>query len=379
MNFLAGSNYALMIDERNRKLAEVFLDHSLEVSKGDKLVIMTSDTYPLDLIQECYKGALQRGALVYLDILGFNLLLNRTSVGDLPKIFFEYAKGEQLDTVPMPYDAITRWGEKFLRITTLDNYNALAKSDSKKIQRRMKAFDELFQKMVRKKWVLTYYPTIGLAQDAQMSLEGLTDFYYESCLPDYKKMEKSLIGLSRYIDAGKQVHIKGYRTDLKLGIDGRKACPCFGKFNVPDGETFTGPEEEKTNGHIYYDFPTRYSGKIISGIYLEFKLGKVVKFSAESNQDVLKTILETDPGAKRFGELAFGMNYNIKNFMQNTLFDEKIGGTMHTALGRSYTDRKGLGKNVSAIHWDIVKDTRKKGSEVWIDDKLVLKEGKILV
>jgi len=368
-----------MHDPRNKKLADVFLDHSLKVKKYDKLVISTSDLQHEDLIRECYKGALKRGAYVYVDVMGMNFLVGRTSSCDLVKTFYEYAQDHQLDQIPKIYDDIVAWGDKFLRITAVENTNHLAEVDAKKMSRRMKAYQNVFHTLINKVWVLTYVPTIGFAQNARMSLSDLTDYYYESVLVDYKRMERDLRGITQAVNRGKTVHIIGYRTDLRLGIAGRTAQPCFGEKNIPDGETFTGPEEDKTEGHIYYDFPGLYMGKIITGIYLEFKQGKVVKFSAETNEQALKDILATDPGALRFGEFAIGVNYGVKRFMYNTLFDEKIGGTIHTALGRSYEDKIGWGKNTSAIHWDIVKDMRKKGSEVWIDKTLVLKDGKILV
>ncbi len=368
-----------MHDPRNKQLADVFLDHSLKVKKHDKLVISTSDLQHEDLIRECYKGALQRGAHVYMDVMGTNFLIGRTSACDLVKTFYTYAQDHHLDQIPKIYDDIASWGEKFLRITAVENTRHLVEVDTKKIGRRMKAYRSVFDKMINKDWVLTYVPTIGFAQDAHMGLSDLTDYYYSAVLVDYKKMERDLRGVTNAINKGRVIRIKGYKTDLTLGIAGRTAQPCFGEKNVPDGETFTGPEEDKTEGHIYYDFPGLYAGKIITGMYLEFKQGKVVKYSAETNEQALKDILATDPGALRFGEFAIGANYGIKRFMYNTLFDEKIGGTIHTALGRSYEEKRGWGKNKSAIHWDIVKDTRKKGSEVWIDKKLVLKDGKILV
>ncbi len=288
----------------------------------------------------------------------------------------------QLTTLPKPYTDIVNWADKSLRIASLENKQHLADVDSKKTKTWTKTYTKTFFQLIEKgmgNWLTTIYPTIGFAQDAHMSLEDFTDFYYRAALVDYKKMERNLKGLERAIDRGRTVRLKGYRTDLTLGIKGRTGMPCYGHCNIPDGEVFTGPEETKTEGHIYYEIPTLYSGKIMTGIYLEFKKGKVVKATAETNEAVLKTILATDPGALRFGEFAIGANYNITKPMLNTLFDEKIGGTIHTALGSSYHDKKGWGKNTSAIHWDIVKDTRTKGSELWIDKKLVLKEGKILV
>jgi len=368
-----------MIETREKRLADIFLDHSLKIKKNDRLVIMTSGLEPKELIRECYLGALRRGAHIYLDTLGFSLLLGRSSELYLAKGFFELATRGQLKYVPPVFQKLVDWGSKFLRITSIEDPEHLKSVKTESVQIRQKAFRKVFDDLVKKKWTLTYTPTLGMAKRAGMSLKVLWDFYYGATLVDYGKMRKDLRGLERIIDQGRVVRVRGYRTDLTLGINGRNGMSCFGEYNVPDGEVFTGPEETKTEGYVYFDFPAEYMGKTMKGVYIEFKNGKVVKASAEVNDKVLKTILDTDAGARRLGEFAIGANYNIQRHMQDILFDEKIGGTVHMALGKSYTDRRGWGKNVSAIHWDIVKDTRKKGSEVWVDKKVVLRDGKILV
>ena len=243
----------------------------------------------------------------------------------------------------------------------------------------MKAAKKWFDEIIEKDWVLTYYPTDAMAQNSGMSLSELMKFYFKSTLIDYKEMEKKQKKLARRIDNGNTVHIVGYKTDLTLSIKGRTGHICAGQRNVPDGEVFTGPVEDATEGHIYFEYPGLYSGKEIHGIFLEFKKGKVVKATSESNESELEKVLTTDPGAKRLGEFAVGTNYGIKNFMKEILFDEKIGGTVHLALGRSYNDPTGWGKNESAIHWDIIKEMRKNGAYVEIDGKKVLENGKLLV
>ena len=179
----------------------------------------------------------------------------------------------------------------------------------------------------------------------------------------------------------------GNQTDLKLSFKGRLVAPDTKRLNnIPAGEVFGAPVDNYTEGHIYYEFPSVRMSKEVKGIRLEFKRGKVVKFSAEKGENTLKAALDSDPGAKRFGEFAIGANYGIKRFMNNTLFDEKIGGTIHTALGRAYDEKEGGGTNRSAIHWDLVKDMGSgisgedtKGSTITVDGKMILKNGKILV
>ena len=173
------------------------------------------------------------------------------------------------------------------------------------------------------------------------------------------------------MDKGKVVRLIGKDTDLTFSIENRLAKACFGERNVPDGEVFLCPVEETIEGKVYFDLPTTAFGREVQGIYLEFKKGKVVKAKAEIGQEVLEKMLATDDGAKHVGEFAIGTNPNIKQAMKNTLFDEKIAGTIHIALGRAYSEKRGGGKNKSAIHWDLVKDMRVKGSAILIDGKKV--------
>lgn len=367
-----------MSDLRFKKLAQVFVDHSLAVKKGDNVVISTSDLYPVGLIKACYVECLKRDANVYLDIIGFNYILDRSSAGDLVRTFYKYANDRQIKNPSAIYGEIAKWGQKFIRITSLDNYKHLAEVDSTKIQAKMKKIKPWFDQIIDKDWVLTYYPTPAMAQNADMSLDDLENFYFKAVLVDYNKMKKEMQKIERVIDKGKKVRIVGKKTDLHLDITGRTGRVCYGKRNIPDGEVFTGPVENKTEGYIYFEFPGNYGGKEIRGIYLEFKKGRVVKAKSETNQKDLDKILATDPGAKVLGEFAFGLNYGIKKFMKETLFDEKIGGTIHLALGMSYDDPKGWGKNKSVIHWDLVKDMRLKRSYVEVDGKKVLVEGKVV-
>jgi len=233
--------------------------------------------------------------------------------------------------------------------------------------------------IVSDRWVLTYYPTAGMAQEAGMSIEEMREFYFDSTLVDYGKMEKELKALEKIMDEGKMVHIVGKKTDLKIKIEGRLAQACYGERNIPDGEVFLGPVHTDVNGEVYLDLPTIAYGHEVRGIHLEFQDGKVVRAQAEQGDEALQKMLATDPGARYLGEFAIGANYNITRAMKNTLFDEKIGGTIHMALGRSYKEKRGGGKNESAIHWDIVKDMRIPGSRVEIDGQVVLEDGKIVI
>ena len=373
-----------MTDPRNTQLAKVFIEHSLDVQKGDKVVISTSDLYTEDLIRECYKLAVKKGAIVYLDIMGWNYFLDRSSFGGYSKMFLDLATKEQILNPPEIYKNIAEWGDKFIRITSLDNYVHLAGVDEEKLKLKSKSYHDWFRIIIdSKKWVLTYYPTLAMAQQAGMSLSELEDFFFSSTLVDYEAMRINGEKIAKLIDDTKEIHIIGDKTDLYLDITGRLACNGCGYINIPDGEVFCAPVHQKTHGYIYYDLPFSKSNEEINGAYLEFEKGKVVKATAESGEQALLDGLATDEGASYLGELGLGINYGIDRVMKNTLFDEKIGGTVHVTLGAAYESERGGApdnmRNKSAIHWDLVKDMRKPGSIIEADGKIVFKEGKWLV
>ncbi|GIW62248.1 MAG: aminopeptidase [Patescibacteria group bacterium] len=364
-------------------LAKLLIEHSVQVKPKDKVVICTSDLYPIELIRQLLKQTLQKGAFVYLDIMGLNWILGRSSWGDLAKTYLDYAKAEQLKNPPKVYSDIVDWGDKFIRITNYDNYSHLAESDPKKLQIFNKAYEGFFNTLIDKKdWVLTYYPTPAMAQLAGMSEESLKEFYFKACLTDYEQIKKNGEKLTKLMDKTKIIRIIGQKTDLKLDITGRLAENAYGKNNIPDGEVFLAPVHTKTEGYIYYDLPNFKDGVDVIGAYLEFKNGKVIKAKADQGEQVLLNTLETDKGAKYLGELGLGLNYGIKKPMRQTLFDEKIGGTIHVTLGKSYTTKRGGSidnPNKSAVHWDLVKDMRKPNSLIYADGKLVFKNGKWLI
>lgn len=262
-------------------------------------------------------------------------------------------------------------------ITTTLNTKELTNIDPKKISMWAKTIKPIFDlRLAKDNWILCKYPTSSLAQDAEMSLEEYEDFFYNATNQDWVKESKNQDKLKRLLDNGKTVRIVGGETDLTLSIEGRKSSKCDGHRNIPDGEVFLAPVETKVNGKIFFSYPAIYNGKEVNGVKLEFKDGKVVKASATKNEAFLKEMLNTDKGAKYIGELGIGTNYKITKFTKQILFDEKIGGTIHLALGNAY--KEGGGKNESAIHWDIIKDLKKDGA-IYIDNKLIQKNGKFLI
>lgn len=234
--------------------------------------------------------------------------------------------------------------------------------------------------MLKKPWVLTEYPSLSMAQTAGMSFQELNDLYFKACLQNWPTVAKKLKNLKKKLDNARKIEVIGPETNLKLSFTGRYFAICAGEYNMPDGEIFSAPIETSVNGQVYFDLPSLRSGNIIEGVRLIFKDGKVVKATAEKGERYLQAALNSDPGAKRLGEFALGANYGIKKPMLNTLFDEKIGGTIHMALGSAYPDLKeGGGKNQSSLHWDLVKTMTDKNSKVLVNGRPVLAAGKLLV
>jgi len=249
--------------------------------------------------------------------------------------------------------------------------------DPKKIAMRRKVTKKISDVHIkRNNWVICEFPTNALAQDAEMSLEEFEDFVYEACLKDWKKEEKKQEKLKKLLDKAKSIRITADDTDLRFSIEGRQGIKCCGTRNMPDGEVFIAPVEDSTEGYIKYTYPAIYGGREVSGVRLEFHKGKVVKAEAEKGQQFLREMIATDKGSCKLGECGIGVNYNIKQFIKQILFDEKIGGTVHLALGMAYPE--GGGVNKSAVHWDMIKDLR-RGGKLFIDGKLVQKDGKFLI
>lgn len=355
--------------DKDFQLASVMLDHSVKIKPKEKALIICDDL-ALPLAKAVYSEILKRGAYPMIDI----------ATSGLAYSFYSLANPWQLTYVP---DEVIRakydWADVFVRIVADDNLRELSSIDASKLTGRAKLMRPYSEIMLKKRWILTYYPTPAMAQEAGMSLEEMRQFYFESCLVDYEVMRKRLTKLERVMDKGKMIHMVGKQTDLWVNIEGRLAQECSGECNIPDGECFLSPVTNGVNGEVYFEFPTLAYGHEVSGIYLKFRDGKVIKAVAERGNDDLQKMLNTDLGARYLGEFAIGANFSITRGMLNTLFDEKIGGTVHMALGMAYKDKRGGGENESGIHWDIVKDMRIPGSVLTIDGKVILKEGRLLV
>ncbi len=361
------------------KYAQILVDYSTKVQKGD-LVLIRAESYQCQpLIKEIYKRVLQCGAHPIV----------RCSLDGLAVDFIKYANDEQLAFV----DPITKLEyekvDKYISIGAPFNVKSMAKADSKKMAKRSAATRELSTLMLNRaaegklNWVIADYPTQALAQEAKMSLDDYTDFIINSCYLDldnpiekWQEIGREQDRLVNLMNGGKKLHITGEKTDITFSVEGRKWVSCSGLNNFPDGEIFTSPVENSAQGEIYFDFPAIYRGNESHKIWLKLEGGKVVDAKAEKGEDFLISMLDMDAGSRFVGEIAIGTNDRVKDVTGNILFDEKIGGSIHMALGASYPETGG--KNESGLHWDIIKNM-KENSKIFLDDKLIYENGKFVI
>jgi aminopeptidase len=367
-----------MTDPRVETVARILVDYSVEV-RPNQLVRISGGPEGAPLILAVYQKVLERSAHPFLHV----------EPEEAEELFYSYAKDAQLDYVAQFMKEMIEQVDAHVGIWTDVNTKQLTNADPAKQSRRAVAMrplrDRLLERAANKelRWTGTLYPTQAFAQDAEMSLREFEDFVYKACLvhePDpisaWKKVSKEQQRVTDWLNKARQIHVVGPDTDLKLEVTDRKWINCDGRENFPDGEIFTGPIEESMNGHIRYTYPACLHGREVEDVRLQFKDGKVIEATAAKNEEFLLKMLETDEGARYVGEFAFGTNPGIQRFTKNTLFDEKIGGTIHIAIGTGYPESGS--KNKSAIHWDMVCDLR-KGGEVRVDGTLFLKDGEILI
>ncbi len=355
-----------MKDPRIIKAAKILVDWSTKVKKNEYVQIITEPAAK-HLALEVYKRVIQKGAYPILKV----------SLPGQAHIYYKYASDEQLNKFPDIAMHEMKKTQAVIYIGGRENTRELSDINPKKIAIRSKTLEKLFDYRTNNtRWCIYHYPTNALAQEADMALTDFRRFVFKSTNINWENENKKMVKIRNRLQKADKIRIIGKETDLTFSVKGRNFIASDGKFNMPDGEIFTAPLEKSANGKIYYEFPAIHGGREISGIRLEFKNGKVVKAKAEKGENFLKQMLATDKGASYLGEFGIGMNYNIKRFVKNILFDEKIGGTIHLALGVGYKDCGS--KNKSAIHWDMLKDLRRNG-EIYADKKLIFKDGKFTI
>ena len=366
-----------MPDPRVSKLAKVLVHYSLGLQAGQKFVI---NTHPLaeELTLAVYEEAVKAGAFVTI----------LPSTPGAREIFYKYASDAQLDYFSPVNKLITETFDASLTIWCDHNTRALSGIDPAVMARVSRAgaqdFKTFLDRMAKKelRWCGTAFPTHAMAQEADMSLADCQDFVYGAGMLNaddpvayWKKVGLEQEKLVDWLKGHDQVVLKGSNVDLKMSIKERVFLSCAGEENFPDGEIFTGPQEDSVEGWVRFRYPALFNGQEITDIELWFENGRVVKETATKNQDLLTAQLNTDAGARQLGEFGIGTNYGITRFTKEMLFDEKMGGTIHLAVGAGLPETGS--KNESGIHWDMLCDMC--DAEIWVDGELFYKNGKPVI
>jgi aminopeptidase len=352
--------------------ADLLVDYCLGVD-CDETIVLSSEVVALPLVVACYKAIVLRGAhpLVRLEVPG------------LHEFFIEHATEKQLACVPEIPLFEAQCASARIRISAETDIRSMSRADPRRQALFESAREPIRQASRKARWVVTQYPTAAYANEAGMSLPEYEEFITRAMFLDHdqpraawQELGSRQSALVEFMAGVGTIKIEAEETDLTLSVAGRTWINSDGRRNMPSGEIFTGPIEDSATGRMRCGFPVCRDGRELVGISLEFVDGRVVAASAQEGRDYLQAMLDLDPGARRVGELGLGLNAGIDRFTGSILYDEKIGGTAHVALGQSYPETGG--RNNSALHWDLIIDTRTQG-RITADGRLVMENGQWLV
>lgn len=357
-----------MKDERNEVLANILLTYSVDLQPGEKIMLELRGEETLELAKEIIKQATQLGGVPFW-------YYNDPS---LTRHLIQSASEAQFEAFGQLHLKLAKECDAWLGLYAPDNAFELAEIDAGQLKLYQKLYVDpvqLKERVRNSKWCLLTFPTNSRAQLAEMSKEAFEDLYYDVCCLDYAKMSQAMDPLVELMEKTNKVRIVAPGTDLSFSIKGIPMVKCDGKENIPDGEVFTAPVRDSINGHVTFNTPAIQRGFLFNGIRLEFEEGKVVEASCQAGTDKLNEILDVDEGARYIGEFALGVNPYVSRPMKDALFDEKIAGSLHLALGQC--DQEAPNGNESAIHWDIVLLQTKEhgGGEIYFDGQLIRKDG----
>lgn len=367
-----------MTDPRAEQLAAVLVQYSTSVQPGD-LVVIQGSPEAAPLLLAIYEEVLKAGGHPHLLV----------GLPGAEEAFFRLASDAQLDFISPLNRLVIEQFDAIIHIRSDRNTRELSGIDPARQQRRSQALAPLLRTYLQRgatgelKWVATQYPTAAYAQEADMSLRDYKNFVYGACFCNgddavarWREVHERQQRLVDWLKGKREVRIIGPNAELTLSIEGRTFINCDGRNNMPDGEIFTGPVENSARGWVRFTYPAVTGGREVDGVELWFEDGRVARATARKNEEYLLKMLEADPGARYLGEFAFGTNPGIQRFTKNILFDEKIGGSFHLALGAGYPETGS--RNESAIHWDMICDMR-EGGEVWVDGELFYRNGEFVV
>ncbi len=375
-----------MTDNRIYNLAKTLVNYCVSVKERDRVGII-AQPLATPLVQEVLREVLRSGGYPYL--LPYSVPLPTLAYEGLAQIFFEEANSDQLQHQDVFWKTLN---EEFdVRIFILSEYNtqSLSEIPPDKLKLHRQAHDDIFHTYFERmstgdlRRVSTLFPTQAYADDAGMSLIEFEDYVYSTTFSDcddpvgeWNRIREEQQVLVDWLQGKKEVKVLGPNVDITLSIEDRVFINSDGKQNMPSGEIFTGPVEDSAQGWVRFTHPAILSGREVQGVELHFEQGRVTKATAQKNEDFLLTMLDVDEGSRYLGEFAIGTNKKINRFIKKILFDEKIGGTIHMALGKGYPITGS--KNQSAIHWDMICDMR-DGGQIFVDGDLFYDSGRFLV
>ena len=355
------------MDKPWQQLGDLLVNYSLAVKPGEKVMIAMTEveTYPLALA--VYKACIKSDAYPQVQFLS----------EEFNRLVLKYGSREQINWVPEIEAYGMQWADVYLGLRGAHNLAVLWDVAGDKLSAFRRAMGTIStMRWEKTRWCLVRVPTAALAYQAGVDEQTITDMFFDACLQDWPTLRTKWQKWADILGQGRHVRVVGRDTDLSFSVAGRSWEVFDGKLNMPDGEIATSPVETTVDGQIYFEFPGVMGGRLVDDIRLRWENGKLVEALSSSNQDFLQAVVGSDPGASLIGEFAFGTNPKVKHFCRDILLDEKIGGTVHIALGRAYSSTGGT--NQSAIHWDIVKDLRVQG-QVYLDGRLIFENGSMLL
>jgi aminopeptidase len=353
------------MDPRWERLGELLVNYSTKVQPGERVMIAMIELETFPLVQAVYRAVIKAGAFPQVQFLSETL---RNSL-------LRYGGEDQVNWTPEIEAYGMEWADVYIGLRGAHNLFELNNISAGVLAANQKAMGKISAlRWEKTRWCLIRVPNESFAQAAETDVETIMDMFFDSCFLDWEEEVKIWEGWAEKLRRGKEIRITGKKTDLSFSVAGRNWIPFGGTNNMPDGEIATAPVNGTENGVIYFEFPGVLAGRLVRDISLTWEKGELVRAESATEQDFLRSILDQDKGARAMGEFALGTNPKLTRFCNDILIDEKIGGTIHIALGRAYPECGG--DNKSAIHWDIIKDTRNEGA-VYLDGKPILENGKI--
>ncbi|OQY42547.1 MAG: aminopeptidase [Anaerolineaceae bacterium 4572_78] len=368
-----------MIDSRIKKLANILVNYSIKVKPDDWVCILTQDVVALPLVGEIVQHITQAGghADYYIES------------EDIQEIILRESHDDQLKWISPVDKMVIEGADAIITIIASSNTRALTGITPKKQQRRQLARNKIFETFMERmatgelRWVATQYPCNAYAQEADMSLQDFEDFVYSATFADqpdpvkcWQNIHDEQQRFVEWLKGKKEIVVRGPNVDITLSIEGRTFLNADGTRNIPSGEIYTSPVEDSVNGWIKFTYPAIWAGREVKGVEFTFEHGKIIDAKAKKNEDFLLSQLDTDAGSRYLGEFAIGTNYGIKRFTKSILYDEKIAGTIHVAIGKGFPEIGG--RNESVVHWDFICDMR-QDSEILVDGELFYKNGEFQI